>query len=70
MGNEALNFGLSAYFATCQEDFSWLFHLIFTFKVAMEIAKKLDTDGDGIIDNSGFPDQTYDAWTVSGARWV
>ena len=36
----------------------------------MEISKKLDTDGDGIIDNSGFPDQTYDAWTVTGARWV
>jgi uncharacterized protein (DUF608 family) len=29
-----------------------------------------DTDGDGIIDNGGFADQTYDAWTVTGARYV
>ncbi|XP_072050997.1 non-lysosomal glucosylceramidase-like [Amphiura filiformis] len=35
--------------------------------VAMEISKKFDIDDDGIIDNSGFPDQTYDAWTVTGA---
>lgn len=25
-----------------------------------------DTDGDGLIENSGFPDQTYDIWTVQG----
>ena len=27
-----------------------------------------DTDGDGLIENSGFADQTYDAWPVSGPR--
>ena len=27
---------------------------------------EFDTDGDGLIENSGFPDQTYDIWTVSG----
>jgi len=32
--------------------------------------KTQDVDGDGIIDNSGFADQTYDAWTVLGARLI
>jgi non-lysosomal glucosylceramidase len=31
--------------------------------------KKQDTDGDGLVDNGGFADQTYDAWTVVGARY-
>ena len=34
----------------------------------METALTWDTDGDGVIDNSGFADQTYDAWTMKGAR--
>lgn len=32
--------------------------------------RKQDVDGDGLIDNGGFADQTYDAWTVVGARHV
>lgn len=36
----------------------------------METAKKWDVDDDGIIDNGGFADQTFDAWTMSGARYV
>ncbi|XP_058028501.1 non-lysosomal glucosylceramidase isoform X4 [Ahaetulla prasina] len=28
---------------------------------------KFDTDGDGLIENSGFADQTYDAWVATGA---
>ena len=32
--------------------------------------KKQDTDGDGLVDNGGFADQTYDAWTVVGARYA
>ncbi|XP_041367827.1 non-lysosomal glucosylceramidase-like [Gigantopelta aegis] len=36
-------------------------------KLVMETALTWDTDGDGIIDNSGFADQTYDAWTMQGA---
>jgi non-lysosomal glucosylceramidase len=31
--------------------------------------KKQDTDGDGLVDNGGYADQTYDAWTVTGARY-
>lgn len=30
---------------------------------------KFDQDGDGLIENSGFADQTYDGWTVTGPRW-
>lgn len=25
---------------------------------------QFDTDGDGLIENGGFPDQTYDTWWV------
>jgi uncharacterized protein (DUF608 family) len=32
--------------------------------------KKQDIDGDGLVDNGGFADQTYDAWTVVGARYL
>ena len=28
-----------------------------------------DTDGDGIIDNSGFADNTFDCWVVTGPRY-
>lgn len=33
---------------------------------AMEFVKKYDRDDDGVIENDGFPDQTYDAWSVKG----
>lgn len=36
----------------------------------MEIAKEHDTDDDGVIDNCGKADQTYDVWVVTGARYV
>lgn len=36
----------------------------------MNYLKKQDTDGDGIVDNGGCADQTYDAWTVVGARYL
>ncbi|XP_028416084.1 non-lysosomal glucosylceramidase-like [Dendronephthya gigantea] len=36
-------------------------------KTVMAKAVSQDSDGDGLIDNSGFADQTYDAWIVSGA---
>lgn len=34
--------------------------------VAMAFMDQFDKDGDGMIENDGFPDQTYDAWSVSG----
>ncbi|MFX0126397.1 MAG: non-lysosomal glucosylceramidase [Candidatus Hodarchaeota archaeon] len=33
---------------------------------AMEHLEQYDRDGDGIIENSGHPDQTYDVWTLKG----
>ena len=33
---------------------------------AMDHLKQYDTDGDGLIENGGFPDQTYDDWTAAG----
>ena len=35
----------------------------------MEQSLRWDTDDDGVIDNSGSADQTYDAWAVKGARY-
>ncbi|XP_038074179.1 non-lysosomal glucosylceramidase-like [Patiria miniata] len=36
-------------------------------KSVMETSKLQDTDDDGLIDNSGSADQTYDAWVMTGA---
>ncbi|XP_074588013.1 uncharacterized protein LOC141843888 [Curcuma longa] len=33
---------------------------------AIDYMEQFDRDGDGLIENDGFPDQTYDAWTVHG----
>uniref|UniRef100_A0A0E0LK01 Non-lysosomal glucosylceramidase n=1 Tax=Oryza punctata TaxID=4537 RepID=A0A0E0LK01_ORYPU len=33
---------------------------------AIEYMEQFDHDDDGMIENDGFPDQTYDAWTVRG----
>jgi non-lysosomal glucosylceramidase len=35
-------------------------------KQAMEHLKQYDTNGDGLIENGGFPDQTYDEWIATG----
>ena len=32
----------------------------------MEHLRQYDTDGDGLIENGGFPDQTYDDWIATG----
>ena len=32
----------------------------------MERLDKFDRDGDGMIENDGFPDQTYDTWAATG----
>ncbi|KAL4310989.1 hypothetical protein GQ457_01G000170 [Hibiscus cannabinus] len=34
--------------------------------VAMVYMEQFDKDGDRMIENEGFPDQTYDTWSVSG----
>ncbi|ESR34108.1 hypothetical protein CICLE_v10004255mg [Citrus x clementina] len=35
-------------------------------RAAMEYMEQFDRDGDCLIENDGFPDQTYDTWTVHG----
>ena len=35
----------------------------------LERSFKYDHDGDGLIENGGFPDQTYDIWTMTGPRF-
>ncbi|MEE6517532.1 hypothetical protein FKM82_027811, partial [Ascaphus truei] len=32
----------------------------------MELELRFDYDGDGLIENSGFADQTYDGWVMTG----
>jgi non-lysosomal glucosylceramidase len=34
--------------------------------MAMAYMDQFDQDKDGMIENKGFPDQTYDAWPISG----
>lgn len=36
-------------------------------EAAMTYAARFDRDGDGLLENDGEPDQTYDTWPVSGA---
>ena len=36
-------------------------------QAAVAYLQQFDRDGDGVIDNEGFPDQTYDVWSVRGA---
>ena len=36
----------------------------------MSTATGQDSDCDGLIDNSGFADQTFDCWVVTGARYL
>ncbi len=43
-------------------------YLLNLFQAVMEYSLKWDEDDDGIIDNGGFADQTYDAWSMKGAR--
>eukprot|EP00105_Crassostrea_gigas_P009539 XP_011424529.1 PREDICTED: non-lysosomal glucosylceramidase-like isoform X1 [Crassostrea gigas] len=49
------------------KDDAYLRHMYPVAKYVMETAKKWDVDDDGIIDNGGFADQTFDAWTMTGA---
>lgn len=34
--------------------------------IALAYMEQFDKDGDGMIENEGFPDQTYDAWSANG----
>ncbi|XP_053405634.1 non-lysosomal glucosylceramidase-like [Mercenaria mercenaria] len=53
------------YFAT--NDRAYLEYMYPIMKVLMERSLQWDKDNDGLIENGGFADQTFDAWVVHGA---
>jgi len=54
------------YFLTGSKDLTFLRYSWPAVQQAMEHLKQYDTDGDGLIENGGFPDQTYDDWIATG----
>lgn len=54
------------YVFTGSKDLTFLHYAWNAVKAAMEHLSQYDTDGDGLIENGGFPDQTYDEWIASG----
>eukprot|EP00794_Sanderia_malayensis_P009762 gene9762-10761_t len=49
------------------QDTQFLMDMWPAMKACMSTATGQDTDCDGLIDNSGFADQTFDCWVVTGA---
>ncbi len=47
-------------------DYKFLRELWPVVKETMEYALQFDVDGDGVLDNENFPDQTYDTWAAEG----
>ncbi|KAI9079057.1 hypothetical protein K1719_038965 [Acacia pycnantha] len=39
-------------------------------RTAMEYMDQFERDGDGLVENDGFPNQTYDTWTVHGVDTI
>ena len=54
------------YVLSGSEDTAFLRYSWSGVKQAMEFLRQFDTDGDGMIKNGGFPDQTYDDWVARG----
>src|SRR6185369_15728750 len=55
------------YALTGRKDTAFLRYNYNAVKMAMERLKVYDKNGDGMIENDGFPDQTYDNWPARGA---
>ncbi|XP_014239867.1 non-lysosomal glucosylceramidase isoform X2 [Cimex lectularius] len=51
---------------TLMKDKSYLVDMFPNVIRVMEYSLQWDTDNDGLIENSGFPDQTYDTWIMRG----
>jgi non-lysosomal glucosylceramidase len=49
------------------KDMAYLKYMWPYIKKLMITVQSQDHDGDGLIDSEGLPDQTYDAWSVTGA---
>ena len=54
------------YVFTGSTDVTFLHYAWNSVKTAMQHLRQYDTDGDGLIENGGFPDQTYDDWIATG----
>ncbi|HWR15729.1 MAG TPA: non-lysosomal glucosylceramidase [Terriglobales bacterium] len=54
------------YVLSGKKDIDFLRYAYPAVKLAMQHLLKFDTDGDGLIENGGFPDQTYDNWVARG----
>jgi len=54
------------YLFSGSSDVTFLHYAWNSVKAAMEHLSHYDTDGDGLIENGGFPDQTYDDWIATG----
>ncbi len=55
------------YVLTGRKDRDFLLNTWPAVKESLEYLKKYDKDGDGLPENEGYPDQTYDEWVVRGA---
>lgn len=54
------------YFVDGSKDLAFLRKNYGPVKQAMEYLVQFDKDGDGLIENEGYPDQTYDTWVTRG----
>lgn len=60
----------------CYRDYSLVKNVDFLkdmwpqLEAVVKRAQNWDVDGDGLIENSNFPDQTYDTWVMNGSRYV
>ena len=52
--------------AVATGDEQFLADLFPVMEAALKRVARFDRDGDGLIENDGFPDQTYDVWSVKG----
>ena len=50
-----------------KSDLEFLRYNYSSVKQAMEYLRQFDHEGDGLIENEGYPDQTYDTWVTRGA---
>ena len=54
------------YYMTGSRDKAFLQYNYKPVLMAMKYLKQFDKNGDGVIENQGYPDQTYDNWTARG----
>lgn len=70
--NKRGNFFLILFSIKNYENNARIFYYYFFFVnsiQALEHCMAFDEDNDGLIENGGFPDQTYDCWVMSGSRY-